>query len=373
MLSFTPCQQFVASYVREVSRVIRWTVASAILVVGCWAGGMGLVRAETLGEALSAAFSPSPKPHAAAAKTQKPAEKPAARADENAVKGRVHIKRPPDSKPVAHEAKPAAPPPRETTSPPPVALTTTVATPPPEVAAPPPQPAAPPAREIGPLTPRSVQTLTLLPPAASPAPAAAAPSARAIEAAAPDTAVSREQAAPQLAAVTEQEVGASPASEPTVPVTPTPTPTPANGLVLLQLLLLTAICGLVSLNSESRAPLVWLERSRRGGFRDALARLGAYLRIIGRSRLGWAFAEASLAPAPPDESDQAFTPHWTVVWKSGDAPLAAGAVLVPPGEAASAAEPGAEVVHLDRACPEFEDQLALLVQDQIVVPLRKAS
>jgi hypothetical protein len=335
MLSFTACQQFVASYVREVSRVIRWTVASAILVVGCWAGGIGLVRAETLGEALSAAFSPSPKPHSAAAKTQKPAERPAARADENAVKERVHIKRPPDSKPVAHEAKPAAPPTRETTSPPPVALTTTVVAPPPEVAALPPQPAALPAREIGPLTPRSVQTLTLLPPAASPAPAAPAPSALAIEAAAPDTAVSREHAAPQLSAVTEQEVGASPASEPTVPVTPTPTPT--NGLVLLQLLLLTAICGLVSLNSESRAPLIWLERSRRGRFRDALARLGPYLRIIGRSRLGWAFAEASLAPAPPNESDQAFTPHWMVVWKSGDAPLAADAVLVPPGEAPASA------------------------------------
>lgn len=341
--------------------MIRWTVAFAILVVGCWAGGSGVVRAETLGEALSAAFSPSPKPHSAAAKTQKPAEKPAARADEHAVKERVHFRRPQDSKPVGHESKPAAAQPRETTSPPPVALTTTVVAPAPQVA-------APPAREVGPLTPRSVQTLTLLPPAPSPVPAPA-PSAQAGEGAPPDIAEAREPVAPQATALAEQEVG-TPASEPAGPVIPTP----ANGLVLLQLILLTVICGLVSLNSESRAPLIWLERSRRGGFRNALAKLGIYLRITGRRGHASASADASVA-LPGNEFAQEFTPNWTVVWKSGDASLAAGTVAVPPAPEAppSDAEQSAEVVHLDRACPEFEDQLALLVQDQIVVPLRKAS
>jgi hypothetical protein len=372
MLNFAPCHQFVAYHVREVSRVSRWTVALAILVVGCWADGPVTMRAETLGEALSAAFSPSTKPHSPAAKTQKPA----AHADDSSVKQHDRTKppqaqtQPHDSKPVvAHESPTPVPHPREVASPPAVALTATVVDPAAPVAAPRQEP-------VGPLTPRSVQTLTLLPPAPSLAQSAVPPAsvaaAKSGDEAAPDMTAPREAVAPQLAALSEQETG-TPAGEPVNPAAPTP----PNGLILLQLILLTAICGLVSLNSESRAPLIWLERSRRGGFGDALAKIGQYLRITGRG------APASVTAADAgaqDELARAFTPNWTVVWQTGGAPLAAGAVAVPPAAEAvpsaaqsSAPEPGAEVVQLERACPEFEDQLALLVQDQIVVPLRKAS
>lgn len=315
----------------------RWTAALLLgTAVGISAGG-GSARAGSLADALAAAFSPSPH-SPASGKAQKNAEHPA----KHQVRRHPHEGKPPVATPTVPDPQPVASPKAPPAGPANPGLVSTRV-------------------EVTTLKPHSVQTFAVLPPGAPPV----APAADSKEAPRPDFDGSHEPVPRQAAALLVEEAAAKASIVPAPAPLPAPVAPPSHGMIVFDLLLLLLVtCALASLNSRSRVRLpVLLRPARRDRLRSLLTKIDRHL----GGMIGLADAESQGQAAPASSAD-AFVPHWNVTWDCG------GVGPAGPMAAAPTEQSGRDRVYEpDRAGPELEDQLARIVQDQIVVPLRKAS
>jgi hypothetical protein len=323
--------------------VSRWIVALIISAAGL-AAGSDVARAVSLEEAIASFLNASAHPPA---KGEKPTERSAERPQERVVK-HPRLKH-------SHEGKPPA-------------VTVTVHTPVEHERQPaPPVSAKMPADGPGlvlpvadPLKPHSVQTFTVSPSTAPPVVGSAAePKER------PATNIGRE-ALPRLAAATA--VVEEDEEPPITSLADTSGSAVRYDAILLDLLLLTLVAGaLMSINSRTPARMpVLLRPSLRGRLRPLLAEIDRpswIRRLFHRTGL----ARPNSAGQADARSASTLAPPWDVTWDSDFAPARTPiAWPAPRANKDEAARP-------ERTLPELEDQLARIVRDQIVVPLRKAS
>jgi hypothetical protein len=306
------------------------------------AAGSEAARAVSLGEAIASLLNPGAHPPA---KGQKPAERSTERAQEHIVKHprikHPHLARSPAvtvtaHAPVEHENQPSAPP-----APPIVSAKAPVD----DLALP----------VVDPLKPHGVQTFTVSPSTAPPVAVPAAETTETTETARPAINIGRQES-PRLAAVADDEAPVPPAdgSGPSV----------RYDAILFDLLLLALVGGaLLSINARTPARLtVLLRPSLRGRLRPLLAgidRPSWIRRLFHRTRS----AEPNSAGHADAPSGPPLAPPWGATWDLAVGP--AGTPAMRPSKDDEARP--------ERTLPELEDQLARIVQDQIVVPLRQAS
>ncbi len=328
----------------------RWTL---VLLIGAAVGLSAAdetARAGSLADALNSVFNPH---STTSSKAQKPADRSAEHPTERPAehpRHAAHLRH-------QHEAKP------------PVAAPTMPAEPP-VTAAKTPSPAEPsdpgiaPAGEPNPLKPRTVQTFSFLP--SAPTPVAAPPEAK--EAPPADRG---EVLAPPAAVILLEKPVAKPPAAPTPATDLAPAPSrpivSGHSVIEFDLILLFVACALVSINSRSSARLSALMcPTRRGRLWLLLTNINRRSMIAGLIRRARAAAARSANRAASAQSSDASALPPDLTWDCGG---------VGPGGSASAPAPSSAAEHAKSANkgPELEDQLAMIVQDQIVVPLRKAS
>jgi hypothetical protein len=319
--------------------VSRWTIGLPILVVGVLVGGDEAPRAASLVESLAAALAPS---QAQQSKSSARPQKPAAKLQVHPRPLLAHDPKPLDPKPL--DFKPLA------RDPQPVALAKTAPVDPADTV---PLPANGPVEA---LKPHNVRSVAVVPPGAPPV----APPPDVEETPGTDGG----EMAQQMPALTAEDLVAINAIRPAQTSAPASPPS-----TLMDLLMLVALCALVTTNSRGRIPPIgFVSSDGRGrslpsdidpGPRRPIGPTGD----AGAGRIEWLLPRPGGRPVG-DGFAYAFAHHWNSVWHCRYTGLPTGAVTFPIRRRSMIGD-GFE---LDRVRPDPQTRLGATNQDKILLP-----
>jgi hypothetical protein len=331
--------------------VSRWTTALPILVVGVLVGGDEAPRAASLVESLAAALAPS---QAQPSKSSARPQKPAAKLQVHPRPLLAHDPKPLDSKP--HDPKPLDPKPLDSKplarDPLPVELAKTSPADPADTG---PVPTNGPVEALKPHNVRSVAVVPREAPPVAPAPD--------VEETPPTDVGEVPQQMPALTAEDLVAINAIRLAQTSAPASPPST--------LIDLLMLVALCALVTTNSRGRIPPIgFVSSDGRGGSRSLPSDIdpGPCRPIgptgdAGAGRIEWLLRRPGGRPVG-DGFAYAFAHHWNSVWHCRYTGLPSGAVTFPIRRRSMIGD-GFE---LDRVRPDPQTRLGATNQDKILLP-----